>query len=210
MKKKTDIQLASHDACTGLRGKEIERKNITRNIEMELNELQEILHVKYPELNAIPIKWSDIVFEERVKQKCFHCANYHTKWTCPGHLPVIDYKELVREYEHAAVIICKMPLEQGTVDEDVRYKSTNMVHRAMLYLEGELYKRNNTLAISYIGGSCKLCKNGCNPDRCANPGLSRVPWEATGCNVVSTLKNIGIDVVFPPTDSLYRYGLFLW
>ena len=177
---------------------------------MEIQELLDILKVEYPDLDALPIMWNDLVFEERVKQKCFHCPNYHVKWTCPGHLPKIDYKMLVQEYEHAAVIICKMPLDHEVVNEEVRYKSTNMVHKAMLYLEGELYKRNNTLAISFIGGSCKLCNNGCNPNNCANPSLSRVPWEATGCNVVSTLQNIGINVVFPPTDYLYRYGLFLW
>lgn len=177
---------------------------------MKINELQDILKAQYPLLEAVEIRGEDMVFEERVKQKCFHCSNYHTKWTCPGHLPSIDYHKLVQEYEHAAVIICKMPIEHAAVDEEVRYKSTNMVHRAMLYLEGELYKRNNTLALSFIGGSCKLCKNGCSKEQCANPSLSRVPWEATSCNVISTLKNIGIEVVFPPKDYLYRYGLFLW
>lgn len=178
---------------------------------MQLEELKKTLKTKYStQLDIIPIQYKDIVFEERVKQKCFHCKNYNRKWTCPGHLPAVDYRKLVEEYEHAAVIICKMPIDNNIVDEETRYKSTNMVHRAMLWLESELYKRNNSLSVSFIGGSCKLCKNGCNSERCVNPELSRVPWEAMGCNVVATLKNIGIDVVFPPRDYLYRYGLFLW
>lgn len=176
---------------------------------MNIDKIKEILHDKYPDIDAIAIEQKDIVYEERVKLKCFHCKNYRVKWTCPGHVPPIDYKKLIGEYDHAAVIICKVPITEGITDE-IRNVSTNTLHRALLYLEAELYKHNNSLAMSFIGGSCKLCKNGCNPNACANPALSRVPWEAIGCNVVKSLENIGVKVVFPPEDYLYRYGLFLW
>ena len=114
---------------------------------MKLEELKTILKKEYPVLEVITIQSKDMVFEERVKQKCFHCQNYNRKWTCPGHLPAVDYRKLVDEYEHAAVIICKMPIDKDTVDEDTRYKSTNMVHRAMLYLESELYKPKSVIRI---------------------------------------------------------------
>lgn len=176
---------------------------------MDIEELRLILRDKYPTMDVVSILHKDIVYEERVKLKCFHCKNYRKKWTCPGHLPQIDYQKIIAEYENAAVVICKIPAENGVTDE-IRNISTNTLHRAMLFLESELYKRNNSLAISFIGGSCKLCKNGCNPNSCANPELSRMPWEATGCNVVKSLKNIGIRIVFPPQEYLFRYGLFLW
>jgi predicted metal-binding protein len=94
--------------------------------------------------------------------------------------------------------------------QEKRTQSTNNVHKALLYLEKEMYYANHSLAISFIGGSCKLCKNGCNEKRCVNPELSRMPLEATGCNVVESLKKVDIDVTFPITDTLYRYGLLLW
>jgi len=176
---------------------------------MNIEKLNEILHIQYPDMEAVAIQQKDIVYEERVKLKCYHCKNYRVKWTCPGHLPQLDYCKIISEYEHASVIVCKTPVEDGITDE-IRNISTNRLHRAMLYLEAEMYRQNNSLAMSFIGGSCKLCKNGCRPDACANPELSRAPWEATGCNVVKSLANIGIEVVFPPKDYLYRYGLFLW
>ena len=46
------------------------------------------------------------------------------------------------------------------------------------------------MAISFIGGSCKLCKNGCAKDKCNNPGMARIPLEATGVNVIKSLDNI--------------------
>ena len=177
---------------------------------MNIDVLKEILHSKYPDIDAVVIRHEDMVYEERVKLKCFHCKNYRVKWTCPGHMPKFDFARILEEYDNAAVIICKVSIPNGIITDEIRNISTNTLHRAMLFLEGELYKRNESLAISFIGGSCKLCKNGCNPDACANPSLSRVPWEATGCNVVKTLEKIGIKVVFPPRDYLYRYGLFLY
>lgn len=176
---------------------------------MDLNQIKKVLHEKYPHLTIenLPIEY--MVFEERVKQKCFHCKNYNRKWTCPPKMNHIDYPKLFSEYDNCAVVICALDVNSDNFEEQ-RTKSTNIVHRALLFLEEELYNANNSLAVSFIGGSCKLCKNGCNPERCVNPYLSRTPWEATGCNVVKTLAKININVTFPITDKLYRYGIILW
>lgn len=176
---------------------------------VSIDEIKNIIRMEYPDVDIKKIERKDFIFEERVKQKCFHCKNYNLKWTCPPKRPNLDWSKIFDEYGNLAILICKVPLN-GTNLKEQREFSTNRIHRALLYLETELYKRNNSLALSFIGGSCKLCKNGCNKERCVNPYLSRIPLEATGCNVVSTLKNIGIDVKFPVTDYLYRYGLFLW
>ena len=155
------------------------------------------------------IHLDDFVFEQRVRHKCYHCKNYGTKWTCPPRLPNVDYPTMFAEYSNFAVVICEVFLNDEDFEEK-RRKSTNMVHRALLYLEGELYNHNECMALSFIGGSCKLCKDGCKKDQCANPYLSRIPWEATGCNVIKSLSNIGIDVTFPIKESLHRYGLIMW
>ena len=162
---------------------------------MDILQLNAILHSKYPEMDAIAIRHEQLVYEERVRLKCFQCRNYRAKWTCPGKLPAFDFQRLIGEYEHLAVIRCK---EAG-----------NELHRAMLYLEAELMRYNNPLAQSFIGGSCELCKDGCPPDACAHPEQARVPWDATGCNVTRTLANIGIQVDFTGQNSC-RYGLLVW
>ena len=176
---------------------------------MNFEELKIVLLEKYPELEIVTINPHSFVFEERVKQKCFHCKNYNSKWTCPPKNPCVDYPKLFDEYDRAAVVICKVFVNDKDFEEK-RSQSTNTIHRSLLYLEGELYKCNNSLALSFIGGSCKLCKNGCNKERCVNPYISRMPWEATGCNVIKTLENIGLEIKFPITDTLHRYGLILW
>ena len=178
-------------------------------MQLTFGDLRNILKSKYPDLEIQELSAKDFVFEQRVRHKCYHCKNYGVKWTCPPRLPDVNYPTMFNEYDHFAVVICEVMLEDEDFEEK-RRKSTNIVHRALLYLEAELYKRNESMALSFIGGSCKLCKDGCNKEHCANPYNSRVPWEATGCNVVKTLANINIDVVFPPKESLHRYGLIMW
>lgn len=177
---------------------------------MNFENLKLVLLEKYPDMDIIPIDTNYFVFEERVKQKCFHCKNYNYKWTCPPKTPSnVDYRKLFSEYKQAAVVICEVSVDDTNFEEK-RAQSTNMLHKSLLYLEGELYRHNNSMALSFIGGSCKLCKNGCNKERCVNPYISRMPWEATGCNIIKTLETIGIEIEFPITDTLCRYGLILW
>ena len=40
--------------------------------------------------------------------------------------------------------------------------------------------------------------------------MARIPMEATGINVIKTLKEVGYDINFPIEDSLSRVGLLLW
>ncbi len=194
---------------------------------MSAEELKEILHEKYPEVEVREIQYEDIVFEERVRLKCCHCKNYKEKWTCPGKMPELDYRKIISEYEHKAVVISKVAIHEGAGAQSETETTAGerretdgvmkkfregvvLLHRAMLYMEGELFKRNNAMAESFIGCSCQLCEEGCAVEKCRHPEQARVPWDATGCNVVKTLEKIGIQVTFPATEYMYQYGLFLW
>lgn len=74
-----------------------------------------------------------------------------------------------------------------------------------------MWEHNRPMAISFIGGSCKLCKNGCGPERCNQPYSARIPFEATGVNVIKTMEEqTGVKITFPPKDKLERIGLILW
>ena len=85
-----------------------------------------------------------------------------------------------------------------------------MLHHTILDLEKYLWDNNNSTAISFIGGSCKLCKNGCGSEHCNNPYKARSPLEATGLNVVKTAEKCGIDINFPPDGAIIRIGMILY
>jgi predicted metal-binding protein len=160
-------------------------------------------------MSMIKFNTHDFVFEERIPLKCFYCAKYDTKWTCPPRIPKLNYPELINEYQNAAIVICKMNLN-GELYEDIREKSTIELHKSLLYLEKLLWELDNPMCLTFIGGSCKLCKNGCAEDKCRNPGLKRIPIEATGINVIKSLKKVDIDISFQRKDYFFRFGLILW
>lgn len=152
---------------------------------------------------------SKLVFEERVKMSCFYCGKYNHSWRCPPKIPAIDMKKMFSEYQFSAFVYVKKTLI-GKDYASVRHESSVELHRALLECEKWLWNHNNSLAISFIGGSCKLCKNGCAPDKCANPYQSRSPVEALGINVEKSARKYGISVAFPPKDYMMRIGLLLW
>ena len=154
------------------------------------------------------LNFFDICFEERVKIKCFHCKRYNKKWTCPPKMPDLDYKKIISEYSNIVAVVCKYYINKETFEED-RNKSTNILHKLLLQSEKILWENNYPMAISFIGGSCKLCENGCDEHSCRNPHLARIPIEATGINVINTMKKY-IDISFPPKEYIYRVGLLLW
>lgn len=156
-----------------------------------------------------PIKSSQIIFEQRVKINCFYCSKYNTNWSCPPRIPDLDYKKLISEYNNIIIVSLNSKINENNFNE-IRNKSTNQLHSVLLMLEMHLWENNYPLAISFIGGSCKLCKDGCAKDSCKNKGLSRIPLEATGVNVVRSLSNVGIEVKFPISDNLTRHGMLLW
>ncbi len=156
------------------------------------------------------VKTKDIVFEERIKLKCFYCNNYNKKWTCPPKIPKVDYKKIIKEEYTNGLILCYSEEINEDNFEIVRSRTTNKLHGMLLKLEKLLYDNNMVVVLSFIGGSCKLCKNGCNPERCNNPLLARISMEGAGINVIKTVEKLGFKVKFPIENELSRYGLLLW
>ncbi|MEG0509364.1 MAG: DUF2284 domain-containing protein [Eubacterium sp.] len=164
----------------------------------------------YSKFKFIQLNKNDFIFQNRVKLKCFHCAKYKTSWTCPPNIPDIDYQELINEYENILLLYVEFPFNDDQEFQEIRAESTVELHKTILEIEKFLYQSNIVLYNSFIGGSCKLCKNGCPPDKCRNPYVSRIPMEAMGINVVETLRRKGIDIHFPPKEKLYRFGLIMF
>lgn len=151
----------------------------------------------------------DFDFEQRSMMNCFYCGKYGTNWRCPPHLPDIDYERMFKEYDHLAFLWLDLPYGDDDYDE-VRSESSVRLHRALLALEKYLWDHDCSTAISFIGGSCKLCRNGCGKDRCNNPYMSRSPLEATGLNILKAAAKNGITITFPPDGSIMRLGLIAW
>ena len=182
------------------------------NVEVKNNDLSNMIlfcnEKGYP-IKGKSINASDLIFEERVKMNCFYCGRYNMSWKCPPQIPEIDYKQMLNEFDSVAFVYVKKSL----LDSDyatIRHDSSVQLHRALLECEKWLWNHNNSTALSFIGGSCKLCKNGCAPDRCANPYMARIPVEALGINLVKSAANCGIDISFPPKEYMIRIGLLLW
>lgn len=175
----------------------------------ELDEMIAWVNEKGFEIKGLEIDPTTLIFEEQVRMNCFYCAKYNVSWKCPPKIPELDYKKMFSEFEHAAFMYVQMPLKGNDYDS-VRKNSSVQLHQAMLSCEKWLYEHNNSTALSFIGGSCKLCKNGCTPGHCANPYLARIPLEALGVNVVKSARQYGIEITFPPKEYMMRIGLLLW
>lgn len=154
----------------------------------------------------------DMTFEQRSLMNCFYCGKYGRNWKCPPNLPQIDYKQMFSEFEGMALLWLRMPYTKETYS-DVRSESSIRLHKALLELERYLWDHDKPTAVSFIGGSCKLCRNGCGKEHCNNPYMARSPLEATGLNVIKTAERCGIDIHFPPppdAGEMNRIGLIAW
>lgn len=174
-----------------------------------IEKLQNEINKNFQNIYFKTINVEDIVFEDRVRMNCFYCGKYNKNWKCPPKIPALDYKKVFSEYENIAMVYLKMPFNEESYS-DIRNESSRILHKALLSSEKLLWNNNYSMAISFIGGSCKLCKNGCGLNECNNPYMARTPIEATGVNVVKTAEKYGVSVVFPPKENLLRIGLLLW
>lgn len=170
----------------------------------KLKELGNTSGIKIIQVNA-----NDLIFEEHVHLNCFYCGRYGNNWRCPPHIPKIDYPKMFTEFNNLAFVYNRYEITPQNRDS-VRTDSTNHLHKSLLALEKVIYENGMSTAISFLGGSCKLCKNGCSPDKCSTPYTSRIPLEATGMNIEKTASKYGIEVAWPIAAHILRIGMLLW
>ncbi len=179
---------------------------------MECEKCQSLIsYIKEQEkrVECVLIEPKDLIFEENVKMNCFYCGKYNNNWRCPPNLPEIDYPKMMGEFENGLFIVMKYEVDESNYNA-IRSESSVIVHKLLLASEKWLWNHNSSNAISFIGGSCKLCKNGCGKEKCNNPYMSRSPLEATGVNIIKSARRYGIDINFPTNKNLMRIGLLLW
>lgn len=162
-----------------------------------------------PRLNTIVISPNDCLFEERVRLACFNCKRYGVNHTCPPRIPQLNYEQVFSEYKNGLLVWCALEFDENNKSA-VRRDSTQLIHRSLLKMEQYLWDHDNSLATSFIGGSCKLCAQGCAKEACRQPSLARIPLEATGVNVIETCRSKGLLLTFPVDGVFKRVGLLLW
>lgn len=162
-----------------------------------------------------PILVKDIKFDFRTTYKCFTCSKYNTVPLCPPNIPDYNYfQRLINCYKYGLIVVKEYKYNTDSEYEKARIESGARIQNILLFLEKQAFHRNYYWSISFIGGSCRYCGDKCNMNgKCNNKKYGRIPVEAIGIDVISTCKNIGIDIVnFPhPNDNgkLQRIGLFL-
>lgn len=179
---------------------------------MRVNKEAVLKHLKNlnPSAAGVFIAPEELVFEEAVKMNCFYCGRYNNNWRCPPNLPKIDYKKMMGEFKYGMFVMLSYDIKDEAEYAAVRNDSNVALHRLLLDLEKYMWNCNCATALSFIGGSCRLCKGGCGKEKCNNPYQSRSPLEAVGVNIVKSAKKYGIDIKFPTDKKLMRIGLLLW
>lgn len=171
-----------------------------------LDEMLDEVHKVYPTVEGFLADPKKLIFEQRAIMNCFYCGRYKKNWHCPPNLPDLDYPKMFAEFDYGAFVYVKVPLD----NPDARTESSVINHRSLLIMEKYLWNHNNSTALSFIAGSCKLCKNGCGKEQCNNPYEARSPLESTGCNVIKSAAQYGFEITFPPKGYMLRIGLIVW
>lgn len=148
-------------------------------------------------------------FDDRALLKCFYCEKYGRNHRCPPALPKLDYRKLITSCKHAMLLCYKRHFVDNITDSDRRF-SSEILHHAVLDAEKILWDNNEPLAISFIGGSCKLCGPDCPGTECQSPQKSRIMLEAIGVDITKTAAKVGVEIVYPPKGHFWRVGAVLW
>ena len=156
------------------------------------------------------IRPKDFVFDDKALLKCFYCEKYGKNFRCPPNIPSLDYRKLINDCENAVLFCYKTCFCDGQIKDNDRKYSSQQLHSKVLVAEKILWDNNHPLAISFIGGSCKLCGPECPGTECQSPQKSRIMLEAIGVDITKTAAKVGVEIVYPPVCHFWRVGAVLW
>jgi predicted metal-binding protein len=155
----------------------------------------------------------DIVFDPRTRFKCRACGKYGRPH-CPPNIPgIVEFGRMIKKYSDVFIVVKKCPYSGVDTFPVVREESGRELHRILLSLERQAISENFPWALSFIGGSCRICKE-CDPNRPRCNELGRISVEGTGIDVARTLAFAGLILPsfgHPRVDGgeFWRVGLFL-
>ena len=179
----------------------------------------------------VEVKLKDIIFDPKVQSYCnnpkFRCPNYNHSWCCPPNAPYLEDK--VSEFKKFFIIYFQFDLKFYIKEVKAKHpRRSEQRIRNMFFmkiyvsdnLEKEIFRflkdneRNYEDKLILWDGHCRICLNkkdkGCTYDSgkpCRYPDKKRYSMEAVGLHVTNTVKNLNIDIEWPPVNHYYRFGL---
>lgn len=159
-----------------------------------------------------------IIFDPEVQTYCnnpkYRCPFYGHSWGCPPEAPYLE--DEIMKYEKFYLIYIKLNLnDESRKDNRKGYNYNEMRER----MEREMDKffilhqnKFNEIRILW-DGHCRICEKEnekCsinNGSPCRYPDKIRYSMEAVGIEVSQTVKNVNIDIEWPPVNHVYRFGL---
>lgn len=180
------------------------RKRKKEEIEQSLLSLRDEAY-ELGATNAAIVKPKQVVVDDRVLYKCvWACPRYNRSLMCPPYTPKPeDTRKLFDQYRYALLV-----RKEGTPEdfagksarEDMRYGSqAEDLRKIMLKLESSAFYQGYYLALSLVGGCCRICQidgtcDGVEDGICRHPFESRPSMESLGIDVLATLDNLGWKV----------------
>ncbi|MFW9819415.1 MAG: DUF2284 domain-containing protein [Candidatus Thorarchaeota archaeon] len=177
------------------------------------------------------INFKDIIFDKKVQLYCinsnFKCPSYGHSWACPPEAPYLEQE--VSKYIKFYLIFVKFNLNTYIEKEKLNHPKKNetnirnaffmknilrdnLEEEILLFLEEFQYLYKEKLVL--WDGFCRVCFNaedkGCTYDAgdpCRYPDKKRFSMEAIGIDVTQTVRNLNLNIEWPPIEYLYRFGL---
>lgn len=182
-------------------------------------------------LPYLEIKLGDISFDPKVQTYCvnpsFKCPSYGHSWACPPEAPYLE--EEVSKYQKFCLVYVKFNLSNYIQDVKTKHPKRSEINIRNAFFMNNLLRDkleqeiNNFIEEDQIlykkrfvlwDGFCRICYNntdkGCtydSGDPCRYPDKKRYSMEAVGIEVTKTVKNLNINLEWPPKDFVYRFGL---
>lgn len=182
-------------------------------------------------MSFLEIKLSDIIFDPKVQTYCvnpnFKCPSYGHSWTCPPEAPYLE--EEVSNYQKFFLVYVKFSVIEYIQDIKAKHpkRSEKTIKNAFFMknllrdkLEREIfnfiekYQSSFEKRLILWDGFCRVCYNendkGCtydSGDPCRYPEKKRYSMEAVGIDVTQTVKNLNLNIEWPPNDNVFRFGL---
>lgn len=174
---------------------------------------------------------SDVIFDPRVQTFCvspsFQCPYFDHSWSCPPVAPYLE--EEISKYKRFFLIYTIFDLKKYITEEKVKHPKRNVSFiRNKFYMKNllrddlekevfnflEEYDNPKDEKLILWDGTCRICHNEedlkCTYDSgnpCRYPNIRRYSMEAVGIDVTRTVKNLSLDVEWPPINYAYRFGL---
>ena len=179
----------------------------------------------------LKIKLEDIIFDPKVQTYCvspnYKCPSYGHSWACPPEAPYLE--EFVSKFNEFFLIYYELDLneyiakEKGKNPDSSEESIKNELYKGKFLrnkLEKEIYmfleNYHDTYEEKLIlwDGFCRVCFNkkdkGCTYDSgkpCRYPDKKHYSMEATGISVTDMVKKLNLNIEWPPTNYVYRFGL---